>query len=176
MALLGNSDMIYGKWFTRRGATLLVPILSAAFLVGCSGESEDNGGPSKNPKPSASPSATSDQRKVLEKRAEEALGIVEIDELGELFVQSGLERVSDGIHHRPVLVSGKSYTLAVVCSGAGEVRLTVTMKRPERQTVECDSVPVRQRIADVTAQIEIDVDGLAGSSGIVGWRIDELAK
>ncbi|MEU1913572.1 hypothetical protein [Streptomyces massasporeus] len=168
--------MIHGKWFTRRGATLLVPILSAAFLVGCSGESEDKGGPSRNPKPSASPSAASDQGKVLENRAEEALGIAEIDELGDLFVQSGLERVSDGIHHRPVLSSRKSYTLAVVCSGAGEVRLTVTMKRPERQTVACDTVPVRQRIADVTSQIEIDVDGLAGSSGIVGWRIDELAK
>ncbi|MGX1560424.1 hypothetical protein [Streptomyces sp. NPDC055506] len=176
MALLGNPDMICGKWFTRRSATFLVPILSTAFLVGCSGDSEDKGGPSKNPKPSASPSVSSDRRKVLEKQAEEALGIGEADDTGDLFVESGLERASDGIHTRPALSNGKSYTLAVVCSGAGEVRLTVTVKRPTRQTVACDSVPVRQRVTDAPAQIEIDVDGLAGSSGIVGWRIDELAK
>lgn len=176
MALPGNPDMIYGTWFTRRGAALLVPVLSAAFLVGCSAASEDKGGSSKNSKPSASPSVTSDQGKILEKRAEEALGMGEADEIGDLFVASGLERASDGIHARPVLSNGKSYTLAVVCSGSGEVRLTVTMKRPARQTVTCDSVPVRQRITDAPAQVEIDVDGLAGSSGIVGWRIDEVAQ
>jgi hypothetical protein len=176
MALLGNPDMIHGQRLTRRGATILVPILSAAFIVGCSSDSEDKGGPSKDPKPSTSSSETSDQMKVLEKQAVEALGIGEADEVGDLFVESGLERASDGIHTRSVLSNGKSYTLAVVCSGAGKVRLTVTMKHPARQTVACDSVPVRQRITDAPAQIEIDVDGLAGSSGIVGWRIDELAK
>lgn len=176
MALLGNPDMIQGNRFTRRCATLLTPILSAALIVGCSSESEDKDGPSKNPKPSASRSGASDQGKVLEQRAEKALGIGKAEETGDLFVESGLERVSDGIHTRPVLSHGKSYTLAVVCSGAGEVRLTVTMKRPAGQTVACDSVPVRQRIMDAPAHIEIDVDGLAGSSGIVGWRIDELAK
>ncbi|QMV12518.1 hypothetical protein GJU35_25610 [Streptomyces lincolnensis] len=97
-------------------------------------------------------------------------------------MESGLERASDGIHTNSGLSSGRSYTLSVVCSGEGagegeeEVRLTVTAKRPTRQTVTCDSVPVRQRITDAPAQIRIDVDGLAGSSGTVGWRIDELAK
>ncbi|WDV52611.1 hypothetical protein PV963_20635 [Streptomyces coeruleorubidus] len=176
MALLGNPDMIHGQRLARLGANFLVPILSVAFIVGCSSGSEDRGEPSKDPKPSASPSATSDRTKVLEKQAEEALGIGEADDTDDLFVESGLERTSDGIHTRPVLSNGKSYTLAVVCSGAGEVRLTVTVKRPARQTVACDSVPVRQRITDAPAQLEIDVDGLAGSSGIVGWRIDELAK
>jgi hypothetical protein len=168
--------MIHRSQFTRRSTALLVPILSAALIVGCSSDAEDKDGPSKNPKPSASLSVSSDQRKVLEKRAEEALGIGEADDTGDRFVESGLERASDGIHTRPVLSNGKSYALAVVCSGAGEVRLTVTTKRPARQTVACDSVPVRQRITYSPAQIEIDVEGLAGSSGIVGWRIDELAK
>ncbi|MFE9774769.1 hypothetical protein ACFYOV_24460 [Streptomyces sp. NPDC005931] len=91
-------------------------------------------------------------------------------------MSSGLERASDGIHTYAVLSAGRSYRLSVVCSGAGEVRLTVTVKRPVRQTVPCDGVPVRQRVLDAPTQLELDVDALAGSSGVVGWRIDELAE
>ncbi|MFF3763159.1 hypothetical protein ACFYYR_03590 [Streptomyces sp. NPDC001922] len=174
MALLGNPDMIHDLRLTRRCATLLVPILSVAFIVGCSSGSADRGKPSKDPKPSASPSPTSDRTKVLERRAEEALGIGEADDTGDRFVESGLERASDGIHTYSALSNGESYTLSVVCSGAGQVRLAVTVKRSVRQTVPCDNVPVRQRITNAPAQLKIDVDGLAGSSGIVGWRIDEL--
>ncbi|MER5973584.1 hypothetical protein ABT112_28320 [Streptomyces sp. NPDC002055] len=127
-----------------------------------------------DPEPSASPSQTSDRTKALERKAEEALGIGEADDPGDLFVESGLERASDGIHTYSALSNGKAYTLSVVCSGAGQVRLAVTVERSVRQTVACDNVPVRQRITDAQEQIKIDVEGLAGSSGIVGWRIDEL--
>jgi hypothetical protein len=176
MALLGNPDMIHSLRLTRRGTIILAPILSVAFLVGCSSDSDDREKSPRDPKPSASPSATSDQAKAQEKQVEEALGIGKTDDPGHLFVESGLERASDGIHTNSVLSNGKSYTLSVACSGAGEARLTVTAKRPTRQTVTCDSVPVRQRITESPAQIKIDVDGLAGSSGAVGWRIDELAR
>ncbi|WP_260824617.1 hypothetical protein [Streptomyces sp. 15-116A] len=168
--------MIHFSRLTRRGAALVVSILSTVLIVGCSSDSENMRSPSKDPKPSPSSSATTDQEKVLEQQVEKALGIGEKDDTGDLFVASGLERVSDGIHNSSVLSKGGSYTLSVVCSGAGEVRLKVMGKGPVRRTAECDSVPVRQRITDAPAQLRIDVDGLAGSSGIVGWRLDELAK
>ncbi|MER5574457.1 hypothetical protein [Streptomyces massasporeus] len=176
MALLGNPDMIHVLRHSRRGAVLVASILSAALIVGCSSEDEDVSRKAKDPKPSAKPSVTSGQTKALEKKAEKALRLDNADDTDGLFVEAGLERVSDGIHTRSTLANGKSYTLAVVCSGVGKVRLTVTAKRPVRQTVECDSVPVRQRITDAPEHVETDVDGLAGSSGIIGGRIDELAK
>lgn len=164
--------MIHDLRLTRRGAALVVSILSTAFIVGCSSDSEDRGNRPKDPEPSPSSSATTDQGNALEKQVEKALGIGEWDDTGDLFVESGLERVSDGIHTNSVLAKGGFYTLTVACSGTGEVRLT----SPVRQTLACDSVPARQRITDAPAQMKIDVEGLAGSSGIVGWRIDELAK
>ncbi|MGW5135190.1 hypothetical protein [Streptomyces sp. NPDC004135] len=112
---------------------------------------------------------------MLEKRVEKVLGVGGVDGSGDSFVESGVERVRDGIHTRSVLSAGASYSLAVVCSGAGEVRLTVSVKRSAPRTVACDGVPVRQRLVDVPAHVEVDVDGLAGASGIVGWRIDEAA-
>ncbi|MET9813445.1 hypothetical protein [Streptomyces sp. NPDC006355] len=167
--------MIQGLRHSRRGAVLVTSALATMLIVGCSSDDGD-GRESKEPTPKPTPSATSDQMKALEKKAEKALKLDDTDDSDSLFVESGLERVSDGIHTRSTLENGKSYTLAVVCSGAGKVRLTVTTDRPVRQTVECDSVPIRQRITDAPEHVETDVDGLAGSSGIIGWRIDELAK
>ncbi|MEU2266611.1 hypothetical protein ABZ568_09275 [Streptomyces olindensis] len=172
MALLGNQVMTHGLRHSRHGAVLLASILSAALVVGCSGDHEGRG--AKDPKPSTTPSATSDQTEALEKKVEEALGIADVDDTNGQFVESGLERVSDGIHARSALTNGKSYTLAVVCAGVGKVRLAVTAKRPVRQTVECNSVPVRQRITNAPDQLVTDVEGLEGSTGVIGWRIDEL--
>ncbi|MEU1103104.1 hypothetical protein ABZ408_19350 [Streptomyces tibetensis] len=175
MALLGNPVMMHGLRNSRRDAILLASILSAALVTGCSSDHKDIG--SKDPKPSTTPpSATSDQTKVLEKKVEEVLRVTHVDDTNGLFVESGLERVSDGVHTRSALANGKSYTLVVVCAGVGKVRLAVTTKPPVRQTVECNSVPVRQRITDAPAQLLTDVEGLAGATGVIGWRIDELAK
>lgn len=159
---------------SRQSATVLISVLSAGLIVGCSSDHEDQG--KKTPRPNDSPSATSDQAKVLELKAKKALGIAESDDTDDLFVESGLERVDDGIHTRTTLTRGKSYTLAVACAGAGKVHLTVTAKPPVRKTVECDSVPVRHRITNAPTQIETDVEGTAGATGFVGWRIDKLAE
>jgi hypothetical protein len=153
--------------------TVLISVLSAGLIVGCSSDHEGQG--KKAPRSNDSTSVTSDQAKALELKAKKALGIAETDDADDLFVESGLERVGDGIHTRTTLTRGKSYTLAVACAGTGNVHLTVTAKPPARQTVECDSVPVRHRITNAPAQIEIDVEATAGSTGFVGWRIDELA-
>ncbi|MFF8674629.1 hypothetical protein [Streptomyces sp. NPDC015242] len=42
--------------------------------------------------------------------------------------------------------------------------------------VDCDGVPVRRRVVDVPARVGIDVDGVEGASGAVGWRVDEVAR
>ncbi|MER7901287.1 hypothetical protein ABTX62_35825 [Streptomyces sp. NPDC096046] len=174
MALLGNPVMMHGLRNSRRDVILIASILSAALVAGCSSDHKDIG--SKDPKLSTTPSAASDQTKALEKKVEEVLRVAHVDDTNGLFVESGLERVSDGVHTRSALTNGKSYTLVVVCAGVGKVRLAVTTKPPVRQTVECDSVPVRQRITDAPAQLLTDVEGLAGATGVIGWRIDELAK
>ncbi|GAA0640484.1 hypothetical protein GCM10009535_16900 [Streptomyces thermocarboxydovorans] len=164
--------MTHGPRLTRRGGVLLASLLSAALVVGCSG-SQDKGKPPEN-KSRTPDSAPSDQMKTLQKKAERALGIEEDGADSDLFVESGFERVNDGIHTRSALSKGESYSLSVVCSGRGTVQVTVTAERSVERTVTCDGVPVRQRITDAPAEMKIDVDGLPGSSGIAGWRIDEL--
>ncbi|WP_309053419.1 hypothetical protein [Streptomyces sp.] len=85
------------------------------------------------------------------------------------FVESGLERVRDGVHHRSPLTRGTSYTVSVACAGTGTV--TVVIDRTAFPPAPCDTVPVRHRVDHAPAQLPLSVTGTPGSTGMIAWRI-----
>ncbi|MFF6905701.1 hypothetical protein ACFY9Q_07160 [Streptomyces sp. NPDC012389] len=175
MALVEDPDMIQGPRGRRRCALAAVWLLTAALAVGCTNGPEAGGSPSQTPKPSSPSPEPQKEERAHGERVEEALRMGDGTESDDLFVEAGTERVGDGIHIRPTLPSSKSYTLSVVCSGAGKVRIKVALAQPLNRTADCDGVPVRSRIQAPPSPLEVDVEGLPGSSGMAGWRIDELA-
>ncbi|MFB6704942.1 hypothetical protein ACFCW6_09540 [Streptomyces sp. NPDC056333] len=110
----------------------------------------------------------------LGEQVEEALGTEEIGDNDPLFVEAGLERVSDGFHTVPELTRGRSYTLAVACAGKGRIILSLVLQNPVRRTVACDGVPLRRRITVSAAKVKIDTEGMPGATGMVAWRIDKV--
>ncbi len=85
------------------------------------------------------------------------------------FVESGLERVRDGLHHRSSLVKGEDYEVSVVCVGTGSVRVVVD--RGDAQVVACDGVSVRRGVESAPAELSVDVTAEAGATGMVAWRV-----
>lgn len=175
MALVEDPDMIQGPRGKRRCALTAVWLLTAALAVGCTKGPGPGGSPSQTPKPSSPSPEPQNEGKANGERVEQALRTGEGTESDDLFVEAGLERVGDGIHIYPALSSSKSYTLSVACSGSGKVRIKVALMQPLNRTADCDGVPVRSRIQAPPSPLEVDVEGLPGSSGMAGWRIDEVA-
>ncbi|MFF8941113.1 hypothetical protein ACF1A5_02320 [Streptomyces sp. NPDC014864] len=113
----------------------------------------------------------------LGKQVEEALGAETLpDDRDPLFVEAGLERVSDGIHAESVTTRGKDYQLRVACAGKGKITLSVASKKPTRRIISCDGVPASRRIADSPGRLRIDAEGVNGAVGMIGWRIDKVKK
>ncbi|MFF9507442.1 hypothetical protein ACF1BU_13435 [Streptomyces sp. NPDC014724] len=114
--------------------------------------------------------------KRLGEQVQQALGTEEVGDSDPLFVEAGLERVSDGVHTEPELTRGRSYELAVACAGKGRITLSIALKNPVRQTVECDGVPLRRRLTASVAKVSIDTEGKPGATGMVAWRLDKADK
>lgn len=148
-------------------------MLSLSVITGCSSDSDEPTEETPS-KPAKAASPRDDEK--LGKRVEQALDLELIDDSDPLFVESGLERVSDGIHTHPKLPPGVSYELAVVCSGKGEVRLSVRAERRTSRSVSCDGVPTVQRTVGLRSRLEIDTTGLRGASGMVGWRVRKIEE
>ncbi|GGW71901.1 hypothetical protein GCM10010503_56540 [Streptomyces lucensis JCM 4490] len=89
-------------------------------------------------------------------------------------VESGVERLADGIHTEPGLQAGKSYELKLVCAGHGTARLRF---RPtgDRASAEvpCDQSVVAERISG-DKRTHIDVDAVQGATGVVAWEVDSV--
>ncbi|MEV5435128.1 hypothetical protein AB0K80_03690 [Streptomyces sp. NPDC052682] len=105
--------------------------------------------------------------KKLGDRATAAVGAADEDD--DRFVESGLERVTEGIHTRPELEQGKSYHLVVACAGKGAVRIVV--QGQSSREAACDGATDRQRITGKRGRLAIDVEGVKDSAGMVAWRI-----
>ncbi|MFE9969126.1 hypothetical protein, partial [Streptomyces sp. NPDC005525] len=112
----------------------------------------------------------------LGKQVEKTLDTAEVSDSDPTFVEAGLERVSDGFHSVPDLTRGHSYKLSVVCAGKGRISLSIAVKNPVRQTLDCDGVTVRRHLTASAAAIKIDGDGMPGATGMVGWRLDKADK
>ncbi|MFH8394636.1 hypothetical protein [Streptomyces sp. NPDC018036] len=145
---------------------------SVVLLTSCTSGSGDG----KTSKASSSPASTGSQAasgppdKEFTEQAQAALTAVRSGEM----VESGVERVTDGIHTEPSLSEGKTYRLNLVCVGRGSAQLTFTPASAGTTTkVSCDQSVVQQRIT-VRKSIRIDVDGAKGAAGVIAWRIDAL--
>ncbi|WP_406093734.1 hypothetical protein [Streptomyces sp. NBC_01013] len=147
---------------------------SVALLAGCTTDSEAPDAPASSParqRPhAAGASGTADEE--LGRRVEDVLDTADDSAAGPLFVEAGLERVGDGFHTRPDLARGHAYTLSVACEGRGSISLSVAAGSPVRRTVACDGVALRKRFTASASTLRIDGDGLAGATGMVGWRLD----
>jgi len=145
---------------------------SAVLLVSCTDDSGDTADASPSPSPTATSSANSpgaSERK-LTQQVEAALAGFRDGAL----LESGVERVSDGIHTEPLLTKGETYRLDLACAGRGSARLRLTpASAGGKATVPCDGTVVRQRIAG-DGPIRIDVDGGTGATGMIAWQIDKV--
>ncbi|MFJ3643927.1 hypothetical protein ACIPRD_29880 [Streptomyces sp. NPDC090108] len=89
-------------------------------------------------------------------------------------VESGVERVSDGIHTQPDLIAGHAYKLTVVCAGKGAAEITITpRKTAARKVVSCDRSVVSERFT-AGRHVHIDTQGRPEASGMVAWRLNSV--
>ena len=182
MAILDNEFMTRKPRRLRRHLALCcVSVLSVALAAGCTTDSSGPAGPSasesspgQQPRNPSEASARAESR--LGEQLEETLGTEEVSDSDPLFVEAGLERVSDGFHTEPELVRRHSYELAVACAGQGTMSLSVALANPVRRTVNCDGVPVRLRVTGSAAKVGIDTEGMPGATGMVAWRIVKVDR
>ncbi|GAP45469.1 putative uncharacterized protein [Streptomyces azureus] len=81
----------------------------------------------------------------------------------------------EGIHARSPLDKGKSYQLAVVCTGTGKAQMTLKYGNVEkREMLTCDGAPPYWRISDSPGQLTLDVDAAGNSTGAAAWRISRV--
>ncbi|MFJ8662274.1 hypothetical protein [Streptomyces sp. NPDC093795] len=148
-----------------------VPVLAVVSLLaaGCTDDAKPSGAPSAST--TGNPTGTQPPRGESEedqgKRAKTALETVSPDDPE--FLESGLERVRDGVHNLSPLKKGKTYKLSVACVGTGSVKVVIADKAP--QSVPCDGVPVGQRVENAPAQLPIAINAAAGATGMVAWQI-----
>ncbi|MFJ4785890.1 hypothetical protein [Streptomyces sp. NPDC088794] len=161
---------------TTRGvrAVLFGCALAPVFLlVACTSESDTEAG---GPTPSASPSRSNtaaQQEKRLTAQVQSALDGTVTD--NDSMVESGIERVSEGIHTEPGLTPGATYRLTLVCDGSGVADVDFTPKStPAPKPVVCDGAMSAQRFTAATASLHIDVQGRSGATGMIGWRVDRV--
>lgn len=147
-------------------------VMSLTFLTGCTDDSDGSGKSHAEP---TKTSPTHDEQK-LGQQVKEALGTQAIDDSDPLFVESGLERISDGIHTQAKLPPGTRYELKVACAGTGKIELSIEGGKPDHQTVRCDGVPATQRTSGAQGPLQIDTTGRSGAAGMVGWRISRIEK
>lgn len=120
--------------------------------------------------PSSPRTPSGSTEKGLGEQAQAALAAVQSGKL----VESGTERVTDGIHTEPNLTAEKTYKINLVCFGHGAAQMKFAPPSMGTQTeVPCDRSVVQQRIAG-HKHIHIDVDAAKGSTGVIAWEIEAI--
>ncbi|MFH8729781.1 hypothetical protein [Streptomyces termitum] len=123
-------------------------------------------------KPTGTPSPSGGGEEEQGKRAKAALETVSPDDPE--FVESGLERVSDGVHGISPLGKGKSYKISVACVGTGTLKVAIADKTP--LSVPCDGVPFHQRVDHSPARLPLDITAASGATGMVAWQIVSVSS
>ncbi|MEU8619779.1 hypothetical protein [Streptomyces sp. NPDC048623] len=143
----------------------------ASFLAtGCSSESTtppSAPSPSATGKPTATPSPSGEDEKAQGSRAKAVLETISPDD--PKFVESGLERVPDGVHTRSSLKKGKAYKVSVACVGTGTVNLVIDGK--PSQSISCDGTSASQRVQNSPTELPIDITATPGATGMVAWQV-----
>ncbi len=145
----------------------LAPMLC---LTACTSDNDPAPGHAATTSPHASAEPSGEKK--LTAQAQSALDAV--TEQGQSMVESGVERVSDGVHTQPDLPAGRSYKLTVVCAGKGEAQIVITpSKTVPKKAVPCDRSVVFQRFTG-GKDVRIDVEGDARATGMIAWRINTI--
>ncbi|MGA4849670.1 hypothetical protein ACOBQB_26695 [Streptomyces sp. G5(2025)] len=159
----------------RYGGGVWAVVVCLAVLTGCSEDGGGADGAGRGARPTAAGSSSAGGDEEFGERVRKALGTESIDDSDPLFVESGLERVGDGIHARPKLRPGTVYEVVVACAGKGRIDLSIAGKGPTHRTVDCDGVPTTARTTGARDELRLDATGRSGAAGMVGWRISEVA-
>lgn len=157
----------------RKPLTAIVTLALVSLLAaGCTDGATSSGTPSESAtgKPTSTQSPPGEGEEGQGKRAKAALETVSPDDPE--FVESGLERVREGVHNLSPLKKGKAYKVSVACVGSGSVKVVVADKAP--QSVPCDGVPAGRRVENAPAELPIDITTTAGATGMVAWQIVSL--
>ncbi|CAM5541309.1 hypothetical protein [Streptomyces narbonensis] len=146
-------------------------ILICLAVTGCTTSADPK--PSATPPPTTTtPSPQGESEEAQGKRAKAALGQRSLGELEPDFVESGLERVQDGVHNLSPVKKGKAYKLSVACVGKGTVKVAVADGDPE--PVPCDGVRATRNVENAPAHLPIDVEATPGATGMVAWQLTSI--
>jgi hypothetical protein len=165
MEVLGNVLMM-----PRPVRLLGCALVLALFLTACT--SSDDSTPGQKASPSAAHRSSEAQaEKNLTTQVQSAVDAVASQ--GSSMVESGVERVSDGVHTRPDLANGTTYKVTVACAGKGSAEIAFTPAVSSKQPVPCDGSVVFERFT-AKDSLRIDVQGNPGSKGMIAWRINKI--
>ncbi|MER7921453.1 MULTISPECIES: hypothetical protein [unclassified Streptomyces] len=133
-----------------------------------------------NDAPAPTPAAThrgGDGARAEKKLTDQARSALDaVTDQGGSMVESGVERIADGVHTRPGLAHGAAYKLAVVCAGKGAAELVVVPSGAGgKKAVPCDGSVVFERLTAASA-LKVDVRGEPGAAGMVAWRINKVGS
>ncbi|MER6327937.1 hypothetical protein ABT298_01185 [Streptomyces sp. NPDC001034] len=141
----------------------------ALLLTACTSHHDPAPGHRPSP-PAAHRSGGAEDEKKLTDQAQSALDAV--TDHGSSMVESGVERVPDGVHTRPGPAHGTAYELTVVCAGKGTAEIVVAPSGAGRKkAVPCDGSAVVERLA-ATGPLKVDIQGEPGAAGMIAWRIN----
>ncbi|CCA56584.1 MULTISPECIES: hypothetical protein [Streptomyces] len=159
----------------RKPLTAVAPLVLISLLAaGCTDDAKPSATPSASAteKPTATEPPQGENEEEQGKRAKAALETVSLDDPE--FVESGLERVREGVHNLSPLKKGKAYKVSVACVGTGNVKVVIADKAP--QSVPCDGVPAAQRVENAPAELPIDITATSGAMGMVAWQVISLSS
>ncbi|MEV6739378.1 hypothetical protein AB0N14_21580 [Streptomyces sp. NPDC051104] len=155
----------------RRTWVIGCALASAFSLASCTSDGDPG---SAHPSSSASATARSSPSAEKKLTAEVQSALAASATKQNAMVESGVERVTDGVHSEPLLDKGNAYRLSVVCAGSGDVEIAFTPTSvSSKKDVSCDQSTFQQRFTGVDS-LRIDVTARRGSTGMIGWRIDRV--
>ncbi|WP_051948896.1 hypothetical protein [Streptomyces scabiei] len=97
-----------------------------------------------------------------------------VTDQGGSMVESGVERVSDGVHTQPELAKGVTYKVSVVCAGKGDAEIVFTPTAAgSKKQVPCDG-PWSSNAVAAKGSLQLDVQGHPGATGVIDWRINKV--
>ncbi|MET8023173.1 hypothetical protein [Streptomyces avermitilis] len=155
-----------------RSGWLLGCVLAPSLLLTACTSDHDSA-----PESTASPAAThrnteAQAEQKLTAQAQSALDAV--TDQDDSMVESGVERVSDGVHTQPDLARGVSYKLSVVCAGKGDTEIAFTpTSAGSKKSVSCDRSVVFERFVGKDS-LRLDIQEKPGVTGVITWRINKV--
>lgn len=156
----------------RNAATLALGLAVGSVLCLTACTSEETPAPDHPAAASSASRPTPGAEKKLTAQARSALDAV--TEQGTSMVESGVERISDGIYTRPDLSAGRTYKLTMVCAGKGAAEIVFAPRKAvARKTVPCDRSVVFERFTGMKA-LRIDVQRDSRATGMIAWRINTV--